>query len=114
MHTLRCAVVVVQDCRQPVEEGMIELADADIDAEDGGEDEVKEKVEHCCYVAFMRQVVSEGSSSGIQLLRAVICISYVKLNVGQLHPKPEAAPVLHAACCVSVYCTRMGTRRCNA
>jgi hypothetical protein len=41
---------------------MIELADADIDAEDGREDEVKEKVEHCCYVAFMRQVVSEGCS----------------------------------------------------
>jgi hypothetical protein len=62
IHTLRCAVVVVQDCRQPVEEGMIEFADTDIDAEDGREGEVKEKVEHCCYVAFMRQVVSEGSS----------------------------------------------------
>jgi hypothetical protein len=62
MHTLRRAVVVVQDCGQPIEEGMIELADADVDAKDGGEDEVKEEVEHCCYVAFMRQVVSEGSS----------------------------------------------------
>lgn len=61
-HTLGCAVVVVQDCGQPVEEGMIELADADVDAEDGGENEVKEKVEHGCYVAFMRRGVSwEGA-----------------------------------------------------
>ena len=56
-HTLRCAVVVVQDCGQTIEQGMVELADADVDAEDGGKNEVKEKVKHCCYVAFMRQVV---------------------------------------------------------
>jgi len=36
---------------------MVELAGPDIDAEDGREDEVKEKVKHCCYVPFMRQVV---------------------------------------------------------
>jgi len=36
---------------------MVELAGTDVDAEDGGEDEVKEKVKHCCYVAFMRQVL---------------------------------------------------------
>ena len=57
MHTLRCAVVVVQDGGQTIEQGMVELAGSDVDAEDGGEDEVKEKVKHCCYVAFMRQVV---------------------------------------------------------
>ena len=57
MHTFRCAVVVVQDCGQTIEQGMVELAGADVDAEDGGEDEVKEKVKHCCYVAFMRQVL---------------------------------------------------------
>ena len=57
MHTLRCAVVVVQDCRQTIEEGMVELAGTDVDAEDGGENEVKEKVKHFCYVTFMRQVL---------------------------------------------------------
>jgi hypothetical protein len=57
LHTLRCAVVVVQDCRQTIEEGMVELAGTNVNAEDGGEDEVKEKVKHCCYVAFMRQVL---------------------------------------------------------
>ena len=57
MHTLGCAVVVVQDCGQTIEQGMVELADADVDAEDGGKNEVKEKVKHCCYVAFMRQAI---------------------------------------------------------
>ncbi len=57
MHTFRCAVVVVQDCRQTIEESMVELAGSDVNAEDGGENEVKEKVKHCCYVAIMRQVV---------------------------------------------------------
>jgi hypothetical protein len=57
LHTLRCTVVVVQDCRETIEEGMVELAGSDIYAEDGGENEVKEKVKHCCYVAFMRQVL---------------------------------------------------------
>lgn len=57
MHTFRCAVVVVQDCGQTIEQGMVELAGADVDAEDGGENEVKEKVKHCCYVAFMRQAI---------------------------------------------------------
>jgi hypothetical protein len=36
---------------------MVELAGTDVDAEDSREDEVKEKVKHCCYVAFMRQVL---------------------------------------------------------
>ena len=57
MHTLRCAVVVVQDCRETIKEGMIELAGTDVNAKDGGENEVKEKVKHCCYVAFMRQAI---------------------------------------------------------
>lgn len=49
-------MVVVQDCGQTIEQGMVELADTDVDAEDGGEDEVEEKVKHGGYVAFMRQV----------------------------------------------------------
>ena len=57
MHTLRCAVVVVQDCRQAIEQGMVELAGSNVDAEYGGENEVKEKVKHCCYLAFMRQAL---------------------------------------------------------
>lgn len=89
LHTLGCAVVIVQDCGEAIEEGMIELADADVDAEDGGENEVKEKVEHCCYVAFMRQRVCwEGSQSIYTTFRSKqVC---VKSNVGLLHhPKPE-------------------------
>lgn len=50
-------MVVVQDCGQTIEQGMVELAGTDVDAEDGGENEVKEKVKHCCYVAFMRQAI---------------------------------------------------------
>jgi hypothetical protein len=38
---------------------MVELAGSDVNAEDGGENEVKEKVKHCCYVAFMRQVLEQ-------------------------------------------------------
>ena len=57
MHTLRCTVVVVQDCGQTIEQGMVELAGTDVDAEDGGENEMKEKMKHCCYVAFMRQAI---------------------------------------------------------
>ena len=52
-------MVVVQDCGQTIEQGMVELAGTDVDAEDGGENEVKEKVEHCCYVAFMRLVLEK-------------------------------------------------------
>jgi hypothetical protein len=36
---------------------MVELAGSNVDAEYGGENEVKEKVKHCCYLAFMRQAL---------------------------------------------------------
>ena len=44
---------------------MVELAGTNVDAEEGGEDEVKEKVEHCCYEAFMRQVSGWWEECGI-------------------------------------------------
>jgi len=53
-------MVVVEDCGQTIEQGMIELAGTNVDAEEGGEDKVKEKVEHCCYVSVMRQVIRDG------------------------------------------------------
>lgn len=68
---------------------MVQLTDADVDAEDGGENEVKEKVEHCCYVAFMRQGVGWECTVSINttLRSKQVC---VKSNVGLLHhPKPE-------------------------
>jgi hypothetical protein len=54
LHTLRCAVVVVQDCGNAIEDGMVQLAQSDVDAEDGREDEVEEKGKHCRHVVFMR------------------------------------------------------------
>jgi hypothetical protein len=36
---------------------MVKLAETDVDTEDGREDEVEEKVEHCWYVALIRHVV---------------------------------------------------------
>lgn len=44
--TLRCAVVIVQDGGDAVEDGTVELAGADVDAEERREDEVEEEVEH--------------------------------------------------------------------
>lgn len=50
-------MVVVEDCRHAVEDGMVELAQADIDAEDGRENEMEEEVKHFSVVLVMRQVV---------------------------------------------------------
>jgi len=86
---------------------MIELADSDVDAEDGGENEVKENVEHCCYVAFMRQLPGGGGRA--LLINAIgdrYASSHLNVVVGTLPTKPEAAPVLRAAALLCAWAVR--------
>jgi hypothetical protein len=59
-------VVVVQDCGNAVEDGMVQLAESDVDAEDGREDEMEEKGKHCRHVVFMRQV--RDGEMGVEVL----------------------------------------------
>lgn len=40
-------MVIVLDGGETVEDGMVELASANVDAKERGENEVKEEVEHC-------------------------------------------------------------------
>jgi hypothetical protein len=106
-------VVVVQDCGQTIEQGMIQLAGTNVDAEDGGEDEVKEKVEHCCYVAFMRQVSGGGGRVSFINAYCIACQVCVKhIERWQLQPSPKLRlSYARLPCCGRVLCGCAGSSK---